>query len=412
MHMAAVDWRVEDFDSAHPGFQVNPYPTYARMREQAPVHHRKNESGYEMSYCFRYDDVLELLRSADNHTVSIADEVIAGILDQPGSPLYSLARIISSVLLTQDGEDHRRLRGLVGQAFTPRRVEALRPRIGSIIDDLLAKITPRGEMDLLTDFAAPLPIIVIAELLGLPPEDRVQLREWSDRMATFIDGTIREAGIPAAAVAADQMCAYMEEIIEQRRREPRDDLISALALAHEEADQLSDDELLGAIGLILAAGHETTTNLIGNGMLALLRHPDQLAALRREPELIETAVEELLRFDSPVQTTSRVPTHEIAVRGVRIPAGREVGLYLGSANHDPEVFSDPAVLDITRDEGRHLSFGYGAHFCLGASLARLEGQLAILALVERLPGLRLAEQDLAWRSGIVLRGLTRLPLLF
>jgi cytochrome P450 len=267
-------------------------------------------------------------------------------------------------------------------------------------------------MDLRTDFAAPLPIIVIAELLGLPPGDRVQLREWSDRMATFIDGTIRDAGIPEAAVAADQMCAYMERIIELRRREPRDDLISALALAHEEGDQLSDDELLATIGLILAAGHETTTNLIGNGVLALLRHPDQLAALRREPERIDTAVEELLRFDSPVQTTSRIPTREIEVRGVRIPAGREVGLYLGSANHDPEVFTDPAVLDITRNEGRHLSFGYGAHFCLGASLARLEGQLAILALTERLPALQLAEPDLTWRSGIVLRGLKRLPLRF
>jgi cytochrome P450 len=208
------------------------------------------------------------------------------------------------------------------------------------------------------------------------------------------------------------MCAYMEGVIEQRRREPREDLISALALAHDEDDQLTDDELLATIGLILAAGHETTTNLIGNGMLALLRHPDQLASLRREPERICTAVEELLRFDSPVQTTSRIPNHEIEVHGVRIPAGREVSLYLGSANHDPEVFTDPAVLDITRDEGRHLSFGHGAHFCLGASLARLEGQLAILALAERLPGLQLAHADLAWRSGIVLRGLKRLPLRF
>jgi cytochrome P450 len=291
-------------------------------------------------------------------------------------------------------------------------VESMRPRIEAIVDELLAEITPRGEMDLLTDYAAPLPIIVIAELLGMPPEDRVQLRSWSDRMATFIDGTIRDAGIPEAAVAADAMCAYMESIIEQRRREPKDDLISALVSAREEKDQLSDDELLATIGLILGAGHETTTNLIGNGVLALLRHPDQLAKLRREPELIETAVEELLRFDSPVQATSRIPIRDIEVRGVAIPAGREIGLYLGSANHDPEVFPDPEVLDITRDDGRHLSFGHGIHFCLGAALARLEGQIAIRALAERLPGLKLASSDLTWRSGIVLRGLKQLPVRF
>jgi cytochrome P450 len=410
--MAAAEWRIEDFDSADPGFQRNPYPIYARMREAAPVHYRMQPSGYEMMYCFRHDDVLEVLRSPDSRTVSIAGDVIGGILEQPDSPLYSLARIVSSVMLIKDGEDHRRLRGLVNQAFTPRRVEAMRARVVSIVDELLAEVTPRGEMDLLTDFAAPLPIIVIAELLGMPAEDRVELREWSDRLATFIDGTIRDAGIPEAAVAADAMCAYMERIIERRRAEPKDDLISALVSAREERDQLSDDELLGTIGLILAAGHETTTNLIGNGVLALLRHPDQVAKLRREPELIASAVEELLRFDSPVQMTSRIPSRDIEVRGVPIPAGREVGLYLGSANHDPEVFPDPEVLDITREGGRHLSFGHGIHFCLGASLARLEGQIAILALAERLPGLKLASTDLAWRSGIVLRGLKHLPLRF
>jgi len=410
--MESARRRAADFDSADPAFQRDPYPTYAFMRECAPVHSSTLENGHEMSYCFRYRDVLEVLRSPDVETTGIARDVTDPLLAQPESPLHNLARIISSVLLVKDGEDHRRLRGLVSQAFTPRMVESLRPRVVAIVDELLDPLTPRGEMDLIGDFAAPLPIIVIAELLGMPPEDRRQLRRWSDRLATFIDGTIRDAGIAAAAEAADELCAYMDRIVERRRRAPRGDLISALVLAREREDRLSANELLGTIGLILAAGHETTTNLIGNGMLALLRNPDPLARLRREPECIGSAVEELLRFDSPVQTTSRMPVRDVVVGGVPIPRGREVAVFLGAANRDPEIFSDPDVLDIARDQARHLSFGHGAHFCLGASLARLEGQVAILALVERLPELKLASDDPAWRSGIVLRGLRQLPVRF
>ena len=410
--MAAAVWRAEDFDPANPEFQTDPYPTYAFMREHAPVHRGTSQEGVPMTFCFRHRDVLEVLRSPENETTDIASGAAEELLRQPDSPLFPLARIISGVMLTKDGEDHRRLRGLVNQAFTPRMVEALRPRVEGIVDELLAQVARRGEMDLLTDFAAPLPIIVIAEMLGMPAEDRVQLRHWSDQLATFIDGTVRDAGIPAAAEAAAHMCDYMERIIEERRREPRDDLISALVSASEQGDRLSANELVGTIGLILGAGHETTTNLIGNGMLALLRHPDQLERLRREPERIESAVEELLRFDSPVQTTSRVPTRDVEVGGVPLPKGQEVAVFLASGNRDPEVFTDPDTLDIGRDEGRPLSFGHGAHFCLGASLARLEGQVAIRALAERLPRLRLAGDDLAWRSGIVLRGLRRLPLRF
>jgi cytochrome P450 len=231
-------------------------------------------------------------------------------------------------------------------------------------------------------------------------------------MVTFIDGTIRDQGIASAAAAADELCAYMERIIEARRREPRDDLISGLVAARDQGDRLDTNELLGTIALIMGAGHETTTNLIGNGMLALLRNPDQLDRLRREPERIGSAVEELLRFDSPVQLTSRIPLRDLVVSGEPVGRGREVVVFLGSGNRDPEVFTDPDVLDIARDEARPLSFGHGAHFCLGASLARLEGQVAIAALVERLPNLKLASDELAWRPGIVLRGLRSLPLRF
>jgi cytochrome P450 len=402
----------DDFDPRDPGFQTNPYPSYRRMREERPVHFRRDASGFEMWHCFRHEDISEMLRSSDCGSVSIAPEMIEQVLATPDSPFHALARIVSSVMLIKDGEDHHRLRGLVNKAFTPRMVEGLRPRIERIVEELLDAIEPRGEMDLLTDFAAPLPIIVIAELLGIPPEDRVQLRSWSDTMATFIDGTIRDAGMVAAATAAAEMASYLELIFEQRRAEPRDDLISGLVQARESADRLSEDELLATVGLILGAGHETTTNLIGNGTLALLRHPDQLEALRSDPEQIRGAVEELLRYDSPVQTTSRVPTRDIELGGELIRAGTEVGLYLGAANHDPAIYADPGRLDIQRVENPHLSFGHGVHFCLGAALARLEGQLAIGRLVTRLPNMKVSTETLSWRPGVVLRGLRELPLRF
>jgi len=408
--MATPFTSAEDFDYADPGFQSDPYPVYAVMRRDSPVHYRRITDDLAVWTCFRYEDVISVLRSPQFDTMKFPAAIIDTFLAQPASPFHALARIVSAVMLVKDGADHSRLRGLVNKAFTPRMVEALRPRVVGLVDELLDGLAGRDEIDLLADFAAPLPIIVIAELLGIPPEDRVQLRGWSDNMATFLDGSIRDANIESAAGAAREMAAYLELIFEERRREPRDDLISGLVSAHEAEDELDDDELLATVALILGAGHETTTNLLGNGVLSLLRHPDQLDELRREPDLIGSAIEELLRYDSPVQNTSRTPREDVVIGGQEIAAGIEVNVFLGSANRDPEIFSDPDVLDITRKDNRHLSFGHGVHFCLGASLARLEGQIAIRALLDRFPALKLAQEQLEWRPGLVLRGLRRLPL--
>ncbi len=402
----SVDYTDQDF-------LRDPHPWYDLMRSEHPVARTINDDGYEMWHCFGYADVTAMLRSSEVHTTSFPDDFTASILGEPDSPLHALARIFSSVMLVKDDADHGRLRGLVSKAFTPRMVEALRPRIVTLVGELLAEPLRRGEMDLLGDFAAPLPIIVIAEMLGLPPKDRRRLKDWSDRMAPVLDGSIRERGLFEAAAAASELAAYLEGHFAARRMVPRDDLISALVAAHEAGDRLSDDELLATAVLIMGAGHETTTNLIGNGMLALLRHPDQLELLRREPERARNAVDELLRFDSPVQITSRHPRVDMIIGGRLVPAELEVGLYLGAANHDPDVFPDPHVLDIGRPEAaRHLAFGFGPHFCLGASLARLEGEIAIGALVERLPKVEVAESQLRWREGAVLRGLERLPIRF
>lgn len=400
-----VDWKDQTL-------LANPYPWYADSRRDAPVHHVRTESGYEMWRCFRYDDILEMLRSSNSQTMGFPPEIVDTFLDQPDSPLHALARVVSSVMLIKNGKDHSRLRGLAAKALSPRMMEKLRPRIAVIVDELLTEIAPRGEMDLLADFGAPLPIIVIAELLGLPPEDRGNLKRWSDRMATVLDGTVRDQGLLEAAAAATELAEYLEGIFAARRKEPRDDLISALVSVHERDDRLSENELLATVVLIMGAGHETTTNLIGNGMLALLRNPDQLELLRREPELASSAVDELLRYDSPVQVTSRHPKAEFELGGQLIAPDIEVVLYLGAGNHDPEIFPDPEVLNIQRDASKHLAFGQGVHFCLGAALAKIEGELAIGALVERFPGLKLASHDLEWREGSVLRGVRRLPLRF
>ena len=400
-----VDWKDQTL-------LANPYPWYADSRRHAPVHHVRMESGYEMWRCFRYADILEVLRSSNSQTMGFPPEIVDAFLDQPDSPLYALARVVSSVMLIKNGEEHSRLRGLAAKALSPRMMEKLRPRIAAIVDELLTEVAPRGEMDLLADFGAPLPIIVIAELLGLPPEDHANLKHWSDRMATVLDGTVRDQGLIDAAAAATELAEYLEGIFAARREEPRDDLISALVSVHERNDRLSENELLATVVLIMGAGHETTTNLIGNGMLALLRNPDQLELLRREPEWAASAVDELLRYDSPVQVTSRRPKEEFELGRQLIAPDMEVVLYLGAGNHDPEIFPDPEVLDIQRDASKHLAFGQGVHFCLGAALAKIEGELAIGALVERFPGLKLASQDLEWRQGSVLRGVRKLPLRF
>ena len=310
-------------------------------------------------------------------------------------------------MLIMDPPDHTRVRKLVNKAFTPKRIAALRGHIEAIVRELADEAQAKGTFDLIHDVAEPLPAIVIAELLGVPVEDHRQFRQWSSAMINGFASPSAEARATGTE-AARQIFDYLADIIAARRRAPREDLISAMIAAQEERDALTDAELLATGNLLLLAGHETTTNLIGNGTLALLREPDQWKRLCNERALLPTAIEELLRYDGPVQATVRVALEDVAIDDHVIPEGSLVLVSIGSANHDPDMFEDPDQLDLARDPNPHLAFGFGTHFCLGAPLARLEAQLAFDALTKRFPGLSLVEDRPVYRANPVLRGLTSL----
>ena len=403
----------DPFDFTRPAFRRDPYPSYRRLREAAPLH--CVESGaFRFWVLTRHADVVAVLRdprtSVDRAFQPKPPDGALAVDPAALHPLARALRAMSRIMLFRDPPDHTRLRGLVNKAFTPRMVEGLRPRVQAIVDELLAPLRDGGSFDIVRDLAEPLPIRVIAELLGLPAADRRELKRWSDDLAVMLDGSVAMQHMSRAVQSAADVIAYLREHLEARRAAPRQDLLSAMLASKERDEHLNDDEILGTALLVMAAGHETTTNLIGNGVLALLRNPAERARLRREPGLAASAVEELLRFDSPVQATSRIFTEPVQLHGRRIAAREEVGLLLGAANRDPEVFPEPDHLDIGRPDNRHVSFGFGIHFCLGAGLARLEAQLAIGSLVERLPRLELACTELAWRPGWLLRGLESLPI--
>ncbi len=321
------------------------------------------------------------------------------------------ADALSSVLLFMDAPDHTRVRGLISKAFTPRSIERLRPRIAEVTEELLAPLREAGALDVISDFAYPLPVTVICELLGVPAGDRDLFRSLTPDMAAVIDldATAEEYG--RSAGAALTFTAYLVPLFEQRRHDPRDDLMSALVAVEDAGGRLSADELLATVLLVLVAGHETTMNLIGNGLRALLRHPDQRALLRARPELMAAAVEELLRYDSPVRRVARVARHDTLLDGRPVPPGEQVIAMMHDANHDPTVFPSPDALDINRDARRHVAFGAGAHYCLGAPLARAEAQIALSALIN-LPDLELATDEPQWRPIATLHALESLPAAF
>ena len=396
------------FNPFDPAFQADPYPFYRRLREADPVHWVDlppvEIPGYELPGIWvvtRYAEVANVLRDDRFSARKPMIEALAAST--------SLAGMTRSLLFV-DPPDHPRLRTLVTRAFTPRVVDSLRPRIHSVVDELLRPAARSGRLELMRDLAAPLPVIVIAELLGIPITDRERFKQWSDDLIVVADGTRAMAGIVDAERAAGELAEYLRGIIAARRVFPRDDLISALVSTHDQGRGLSEEELLATCTLLLVAGNETTTNLIGNAVHALLRHPAELARLRVDPSLVPGAVEECLRYDSPVQLTSRVATCDLELGGKRVRAGHEVDLVLGAANRDPEQFPDPDRLDVTRPDCRHVGFGHGLHFCLGAALARLEGQIALETLVTRFPELRFADEAPRWREGFVLRGPASLPL--
>jgi pimeloyl-[acyl-carrier protein] synthase len=352
----------------------------------------------------RYDDIAAALRDPRWRRTPPAG------VENPGWPADypAIGSVMDHLFLTMDPPDHTRLRGLVNRAFTPVAVAAMEARIRAIVDELLDGLARRSSFDVIADFAVPLPATVIAELLGIPTTDLARFKRWSDDFAVVIDYQ-PDVEWSALEVSMAGFSTYVRELANERRADPRADLISALVARHE-GDALTEDELVATVILLIAAGHETTTNLIGNGVLTFFRHPDQLARFRDDPAVAATAVDEILRFESPVQTTFRIAGEAIDVEGRRILPGQEVMLSLAAGNRDPAAFPSPDAFDVGRSPNRHLAFGLGAHFCIGAPLARMEGRIALTSLFDRFPGLRPAARSAlpAWRTGLIFRALEEL----
>lgn len=392
-------------------FRVATHETYARMREESPVHLQPGLDGETpIWFVTRYDDVVALLTDSERFVVDptlalTPDEIAAREADSSFEP----DERVNENLLSKDGADHRRLRRLVTNAFTPRMVEQLRPRIQGIANDLVDRVAERGSMELVDDFAFPLPITVIAELLGIPVEDQARFREWSN---SFVLPPMTPELQEQLARHTDEFVAYLDDLFARRRSEPTDDLVTAMVQAEDAGDHLSENELYSMVVLLIVAGHETTVSLITNAVLALLSNPSQLAELRADRSLLPSAVEELLRYDSPVERTiTRWAAVDVELGGESIRRGELVIAVVGSANRDASQFADPDSLDVRREGGKHVGFGRGPHFCLGAALARLETEIALATLLDRLPNLRLAiaEDDLYWRPIPIFRSLASLP---
>ncbi|MFN2606930.1 MAG: cytochrome P450 [Acidimicrobiales bacterium] len=377
-------------------YRADPYPLYDWIRENDPVH-RAPDGNWVL---VRYADAAAVLRDArfSNNPEWLGPDAVNA----------STVRVVGSrVMMFLDPPDHTRLRSLVTKAFTPKVVEGLRSRVQAIVDESLDAVADRGEMDVLADLAYPLPTTVICELLGIPLSDRELFRDWSADASRLLDGYVDPDAQVRGMAATMHLAQYFTDVIEQRRAEPGHDLITALVTAEEEGRTLTHEELLTTATLLLLAGFETTMNLVGNGMFMLLRHPDELARLRDDPSLDRTAVEELLRYEGPVHITARIATTDVEVGGQAIAKGEQLAVSLAAANRDPAQFADPNRLDVGRTENRHLAFGGGAHFCLGASLARLESRAAVTTLLRRFPDLHLLEEP-EWRDHFVVRGLKQL----
>jgi cytochrome P450 len=393
------------FDPFLPEVIADPYPAYHRLRAADPVH----LSPLGLWLVSRYDDCVMVLRD---------QRFVREGFERALAPVYGNVAETDQLprsMLFRDPPDHTRLRSLVNRAFTPRVVEGLRPRIEQIVDRLLDQVQDSGRMEVIADLAYPLPVTVISEMLGVPEGDRDTIRQWSADVARSLDaiGLPMPTDLVARGRAGRRALGeYFRSLIPERRRRPRSDLLSQLIAVEEQGDKLSEGELLSTCVLLYIAGHETTVNLIGNGLLALLRHPEELARVRGEPALIPSAVEELLRYDGPVQRTARIAATDVEIDGRQIGKGAMVVVLLGAANRDPSQFPDPDRLDVARADNRHIAFGLGIHFCLGAPLARLEAQIAFATLLRRAPRLALAAGTPEWRDSQVLRGLKALPVTF
>ncbi len=419
--------------------RADPYPFYAQLRSQDPIHWDEEMGFWVLA---RYADIASVY---NDDRFSRAQGLMRGFQRLPenerriAEPVY---HSFSKTMFYADPPYHTHLRGLMNNAFTPRRVEQLRPYIQRVVDDLLDAVQAKGQMDLIHDLAYPLPVMVIAELLGLPSQDRQRFKGWSDDLFAIL-GTVRHAPhlMERAAQSLTQMTEYITALSHKRREQPRDDLLSALTSVVDENESsacpyhasetrlsprsrerrahehlatahLTQEELVANINILLSTGHETTTHLIGNGLLALLQNPDQMQKLRQEPRLISSAIEEMMRYENPVQITYRSAIEDVEMGGRQIRKGDLVNSILGSANRDLERYTDPDRFDITRNEGRHLNFGLGIHFCIGASLVRLEAEIAFLTILRRFPQLQFATEKLDWQEHPIFRGLKSLPVSF
>jgi cytochrome P450 PksS len=401
--------KTEQVDILDPQFKSNPFPFLARLRAEQPVSQTVLPDKTHIRLLSRYEDVCALLkdeRFAKSRYNAMTPEQLR---KQPWVP--SMFRPLERNMLDLDSPDHTRLRQLVHKAFTPRLIELIRTRVETLANELLESVKQRGEMDLISAYALPVPMTIITEILGVPAEDHNKFHKWSKVIVSVNQFSLSWRIIPAVY----SFNRYLRGFFKRRRSDPKDDLVSALIEAEEAGDRLSEDELLAMVFLLLIAGHETTVNLIGNGTLALLEHPDEMERLRRDPSLIKSAVEELLRYTSPVfMSSERYAREDVIIHGLTISRGEMTFGLIGSANRDEAAFDSPERLDITRDPNKHLSFGFGAHYCLGAPLARMEAQIAINTLLERMPRLRLKEppETLRWRQSLILRGLDALPVCF
>ena len=374
-----------DFNPLASELRADPLPQYEKLRSKDPVHRMRLVDGWILT---RYEDIDMVLR----------DHRRFGNLGRD----YGYLPYIS--MLDLDPPEHTRLRSLVVHGFTPRAVNSLEPRIAKMVDELLEELAGKPRFDLIHDIAFPLPIIVIAELLGVPPEDRDKFREWSEVAALVVDPLLDSQQIRDVRQTIEELFDYLEAIAEDRRRHPQDDLVTALVNAEEDGERLSREDLLINLVLVLVAGNETTRNLIGNGTLALMKNPDQLQRLRDDPGLLDSAIDEMLRYDSPVQLDSRIARESVEIGGKRIEPDQRVLCALGAANHDPEVFPEPERFDVGRAPRNHLSFGRGIHYCLGAPLAKLEARVVFTGLLSRFETLRLVAEP-RYRDQITLRGL-------
>lgn len=393
------------FNPLSPDFRRNPYPYYDMLRTHVPIFHYEPWNSYFLS---SYEDCATLLR--DNrlgHGTWHEDNV--------PEQQKALAKMQKDWVLFKNPPDHTRLRGLVYKAFTPRMVEQLKEMIQRVTDQLLDKVQDKGEMELIADLAYPLPVAVIAEMLGIPQSEQHKFHQLSNDLARSLDLTEETAVYDRASEAAASFTEYLAHLAHKRRQNPQNDLLSALVAVEEAGDKLTSNELYATCAFLFVAGHETTINLIGNGMLALLQNQDQFEELKEHlnnETIIKTAIEEFLRYDSPVQMTSRMALEDIEYKDHHFPKGTEVAFLIGAANHDPQQFLDPQTLDITRPKNQHLSFGGGIHYCLGAPLARLEGRIAITTLLQRMPNLQLATNQPQFVDNYLLRGLKTLSLTF